>query len=254
MDTLADNPVAIVTGGARGLGAAIELRLAQDGYDIALLDIDLAACADTLAAIRSLGRLATAVRADVADEDSVTAAVAEVNDALGPAMVLINNAGLMRPRVAQKMSLSEWNLVIDVNLRGTFLMSRAVVPAMRNSGWGRIVNISSTAALGLFGGANYASAKAGIQGLTKTLALELGRYGVTVNSVAPGFVVTDLTRKTAEDAGVTIEEMERSMIAEIAVGRVGNPEDIAHAVSFFVAKQSSFVSGQVLYVAGGPKA
>jgi 3-oxoacyl-[acyl-carrier protein] reductase len=244
MDTLADNPVAIVTGGARGLGAAIALRLAQDGYDIALLDIDLAACADTLAAIRSLGRLATAV----------TAAVAEVNDALGPALVLINNAGLMRPRVAQKMSLSEWNLVIDVNLRGTFLMSRAVVPAMRNSGWGRIVNISSTAALGLFGGANYASAKAGIQGLTKTLALELGRYGVTVNSVAPGFVVTDLTRKTAEDAGVTIEEMERSMIAEIAVGRVGNPEDIAHAVSFFVAKQSSFVSGQVLYVAGGPKA
>ena len=254
MDTLADNPVAIVTGGARGLGAAIALRLAQDGYGIALLDIDLAACADTLAAIRSLGRLATAVRADVADEDSVTAAVAEVNDALGPALVLINNAGLMRPRVAQKMSLSEWNLVIDVNLRGTFLMSRAVVPAMRNSGWGRIVNISSTAALGLFGGANYASAKAGIQGLTKTLALELGRYGVTVNSVAPGFVVTDLTRKTAEDAGVTIEEMERSMIAEIAVGRVGNPEDIAHAVSFFVAKQSSFVSGQVLYVAGGPKA
>jgi 3-oxoacyl-[acyl-carrier protein] reductase len=254
MDTLADNPVAIVTGGARGLGAAIALRLAQDGYDIALLDIDLAACADTLAAIRALGRLATAVRADVADEDSVTAAVAEVNDALGPALVLINNAGLMRPRVAQKMSLSEWNLVIDVNLRGTFLMSRAVVPAMRNSGWGRIVNISSTAALGLFGGANYASAKAGIQGLTKTLALELGRYGVTVNSVAPGFVVTDLTRKTAEDAGVTIEEMERSMIAEIAVGRVGNPEDITHAVSFFVAKQSSFVSGQVLYVAGGPKA
>lgn len=126
MDTLADNPVAIVTGGARGLGAAIALRLAQDGYDIALLDIDLAACADTLAAIRSLGRLATAVRADVADEDSVTAAVAEVNDALGPALVLINNAGLMRPRVAQKMSLSEWNLVIDVNLRGTFLMSRAV--------------------------------------------------------------------------------------------------------------------------------
>ena len=254
MDTLADNPVAIVTGGARGLGAAIALRLAQDGHDIALLDIDLAACADTLDAIRSLGRLATAVRADVADEDSVTAAVAEVNDALGPALVLINNAGLMRPRVTQKMSLSEWNLVIDVNLRGTFLMSRAVVPAMRNSGWGRIVNISSTAALGLFGGANYASAKAGIQGLTKTMALELGRYGVTVNSVAPGFVVTDLTRKTAADAGVTIEEMERSMIADIAVGRAGNPEDIAHAVAFFVAKQSSFVSGQVLYVAGGPKA
>lgn len=160
----------------------------------------------------------------------------------------------MRPRVAQKMSLSEWNLMIDVNLRGTFLMSRAVVPAMRNSGLGRIVNISSTAALKLFGGANSASAKAGIQGLIKTLALELGRYGVTVNSVAPGFLVTGLTRKTAENAGVTIEDMERSMIAEIAVGRVGNPEDIAHAISFFVAKQSCFVSGQVLYVAGGPKA
>ena len=245
--------VALVTGGGRGIGAAVALRLAQDGCDVAVLDLDEAACADTVSAVEATGRRALAVGADVADERAVRTAVDRVAAELGTPLVLVNNAGILRDHVLHKMTVDEWDLVQQVHLRGAFLMCRALQPMMREAGWGRIVNLSSTAALGNVGQANYSAAKAGLQGLTRTLALELGRHGITVNSVAPGYTITEMTRSTAERVGVTIEELSKDVVAGIAVGRPGQPEDIAHAVAYFCDERSGFVSGQVLYVAGGPR-
>jgi 3-oxoacyl-[acyl-carrier protein] reductase len=152
------------------------------------------------------------------------------------------------------MSEQDWDTVMGVHLRGSFLMSRAVQKYMVDARWGRIVNLSSTSALGNRGQANYSTAKAGLQGLTKTLAIELGKFGVTVNAIAPGFVVTDMTRATAERIGQEWDAFVAARSAEIPVARAGQPEDIANAVSFFVGEAAGFVSGQILYVAGGPKA
>ncbi len=245
--------IALVTGAARGIGAAIARRLAQDGHDIAVFDLDRAACRDTIEAIERAGRRGIAVTADVSDEDAVRLGVAEVVKALGPPTVLINNAGLLRDRTLAKMAVADWDMVLSVNLRSVFLMSREVLPHMRLARWGRIVNLSSVAALGALGEANYAAAKAGVQGLTKTMAIELGRYGITANAVAPGFVVTDMTREVASRMKVTMEEMTAEMLKTIMVGRAGEPDDIANAVSFFADERSSFVTGQVLYVAGAPR-
>ena len=245
--------IALVTGAARGIGASIALRLAEDGFYIAVLDLDTASGEETVSAVTALGRRAIAVGADVADEAAVKAAVAAVVDGLGPPTILVNNAGILRDRSLAKMTLDEWDSVINVNLRGAFLMCREVQPHMRAAGWGRIVNLSSTAALGNVGEANYAAAKAGIQGLTKTLAIELGRYGITANAVAPGFVETSMTHAVAERIGMPFEDMIRQELLSIAVGRIGQPEDIAHAVSFFVDERSGFITGQVLYVAGSPR-
>ena len=227
--------------------------MAEDGFDIAVLDLDAASCGETVSAINTLGRRAIAVGADVADEAAVKAAVAAVVSGLGPPTILVNNAGILRDRSLAKMTLDEWDSVINVNLRGAFLMCREVLPHMRAAGWGRIVNLSSTAALGNVGEANYAAAKAGIQGLTKTLAIELGRYGITANAVAPGFVETAMTHDVAARIGMPFEDMVNQELRSIAVGRIGQPEDIAHAVAFFVDERSGFVTGQVLYVAGSPR-
>jgi 3-oxoacyl-[acyl-carrier protein] reductase len=195
-----------------------------------------------------------AAAVDVSDEDSVAAAVQQVAEGLGAPVVLVNNAGITRDNLLFKMSTADWDAVMGVHLRGSFLMSRATQQFMTQAGWGRIVNLSSTSALGNRGQANYAAAKAGLQGFTKTLAIELGKFGVTVNAIAPGFIETDMTRATAERIGVAFEDMLRMAAAEIPVARVGQPEDIAAAVSFFCREDAGFVSGQVLYVAGGPKA
>ena len=189
----------------------------------------------------------------MSDETAAAAAVEQVTQALGPPLVLVNNAGVLRDRTLAKLTLEDWDVVLDVNLRGAFLMCRAAHSGMRQAGWGRIVNLSSIAALGVFGEANYAAAKAGVQGLTKALAIELGRHGVTVNAVAPGFVVTDMTRAVAERMNMPFEDMEREMLRDIHVGRSGRPDDIAQAVSFFADARSSFVTGQVLYIAGAPR-
>ena len=211
--------VALVTGAARGIGARIALRLAADGFDIAVLDLDKAACAPTVRSVEALGRRSTAIAADVGDEAQVKAAIARIVTDLGPQTVLINNAGILRDRTLAKMTADDWDLVMSVNLRGAFLMSREVQPHMRAEGWGRIVSLSSTAALGALGEANYAAAKAGIQGFTKSLAIELGRHGITANAVAPGFIETAMTAEVAARVGISFEEINPSYSPEMRLSR-----------------------------------
>jgi 3-oxoacyl-[acyl-carrier protein] reductase len=246
--------VAIVTGAARGIGAATAKRLARDGFAIGVVDLDAAAGAPVVDAIVEAGGKAIAIGADVSDEDKVNAAVAEVTERLGAPTALVNNAGVLRDNLIFKMSVDDWNTVLGVHLRGAFLMTKAVQGHMVEAKWGRIVNLSSTSALGNRGQVNYSAAKAGMQGFTKTLAIELGRFGVTANAVAPGFIVTEMTKITAERMGVNFEDMQKGAATQIPVGRVGQPEDVANTISFLCGEDSSFVSGQVIYVAGGPKA
>lgn len=245
--------VAIVTGAARGIGAAIAKRLADDGLAVAVLDLDAAACADTVAAITAGGGKAIAVGADVSDEASVSAAVEKVVAELGAPTVVVNNAGVLRDNLLFKMSVDDWDTVMAVHLRGAFNVSKAAQKYMVDAGWGRIVNLSSTSALGNRGQANYSAAKAGMQGFTKTLAIELGKFGVTANAIAPGFIETDMTAATAARMGVDFDELKKASAAAIPVARTGKPEDIAHTASFFISEGAGFVSGQVDYVAGGPK-
>ncbi|MBW0091788.1 3-oxoacyl-ACP reductase FabG [Pseudonocardia sp. KRD-184] len=249
-----DQRVAIVTGGARGLGAATALRLARDGMAVGVLDLEESAAKSAIDAIEAEGGRALAVGADVADAAAVEAAVARVEAELGAPTVLVNNAGITRDNLLFKMTEVDWDSVMGVHLRGAFLMSKAVQKHMVAAKWGRIVNLSSTSALGNRGQANYATAKAGLQGFTKTLAIELGKFGVTANCIAPGFIVSDMTRATAERIGEDWETYVSARAAQIPVARAGVPEDIAHTVSFLVSEGAGFVSGQVIYVAGGPKA
>jgi 3-oxoacyl-[acyl-carrier protein] reductase len=252
---MADNTrTAIVTGAARGIGAGVAKRLGKDGFAVAVLDLDEASCKPVVEEIEAAGGRALAVGVDVADEQAVERAVARVAEELGPPTVLVNNAGITRDNLLFKMSVDEWDAVMNVHLRGSFLMSRAAQKHMTEAQWGRIVNLSSVSALGNRGQANYASAKAGLQGFTKTLAIELGKFGVTVNAIAPGFIETDMTAATAERVGVPFEDFKAAAASQIPVGRVGQPEDIGAVVSFFAREDAGFVSGQVVYVAGGPRA
>ncbi|MGW6425206.1 3-oxoacyl-ACP reductase FabG [Nocardia sp. NPDC055053] len=244
---------AVVTGAARGIGAAIALRLAGDGHAVAVVDLDESAGKPIVETIERAGGKAIAVGADVSDELGVRSAVERVADELGPPTILVNNAGVLRDNLLYKMTTDDWDVVMRVHLRGSFLMARAVQAHMTTTRWGRIVNLSSTSALGNRGQANYAAAKAGLQGFTKTLALELGKFGVTANAIAPGFIETEMTAATAARIGMSFEEFKSAAAAEIPVGRTGTPADIAHATSFLVSEGAGFVSGQVLYVAGGPR-
>ena len=245
---------AIVTGAARGIGAAVAKRLAGDGYQVAVLDLDESACKDTVSAIESAGGKALAVGADVSDEKSVAAAVEKVATELGEPTVLINNAGITRDNLLFKMTVEDWDAVMNVHLRGAFLMTRAVQSYMVDAKFGRIVNLSSTSALGNRGQVNYSAAKAGMQGFTKTLAIELGKFGVTANAIAPGFIATEMTAATAERLGLSFDDFKSNIAADIPVGRIGEVDDIAHTASFLASEGAGFVSGQVIYVAGGPKA
>jgi 3-oxoacyl-[acyl-carrier protein] reductase len=246
--------IAIVTGAARGIGAATAQRLAADGLAVAVLDLDEGSARGTAEAIGAAGGRALAVGADVADAAQAQAAVERVAAELGPPTVLVNNAGVTRDNLLFRMSETDWDAVMGVHLKGAFLMTRAVQAHMVAARWGRIVTLSSTSALGNRGQANYAAAKAGVQGFTKTLAIELGKFGITANCVAPGFIVSEMTRATAERIGEDWETYVAARAAQIPVARAGQVEDVANAVSFFAGEATGFVSGQVLYVAGGPRA
>jgi 3-oxoacyl-[acyl-carrier protein] reductase len=244
--------VAIVTGAARGIGAATAKRLATDGMAVGVLDLDAAACAGTVDAIAAAGGHAVAVGADVSQAGQVEAAVGKVAADLGSPVVLVNNAGVIRDNLLFKMTDDDWDAVLGVHLRGAFLMSRATQKFMVEQRFGRIVNLSSSSALGNRGQVNYSAAKAGMQGFTKTLAIELGQFGVTANAVAPGFIATDMTAATAARVGMKFEDFQAAAASQIPVRRVGQPDDVAHVISFLVSEDAGFVSGQVIYVAGGP--
>lgn len=244
--------VAIVTGAARGIGAATAERLAREGRSVAVLDLKESDAQEVVDRITAEGGTALAVGCDVSDPEQVDTAVEAVAERLGPPAILVNNAGVLRDNLLFKMSVEDWDTVMNVHLRGAFLMSKAAQAYMTEQGWGRIVNLSSSSAQGNRGQANYSTAKAGLQGFTKTLSIELGKFGVTCNAVAPGFVETAMTRATAERIGVNFDDMKAFKEAEIPVRRAGQPEDIANTISFLTSEDAGYVSGQVIYVAGGP--
>lgn len=249
-----DGRVAIVTGGSRGIGLGIAKQFAQEGAKVALFDINEEALEAGAKELREMGAEVATFVTNVANSEQVEESVKAVADQFGKIDILVNNAGVIRDNLLFKMTDDDWQTVMDVHLKGSFNCSRAAQKYMVEQNYGRIVNISSTSALGNRGQANYSTAKAGLQGFTKTLAIELGRYGITANAVAPGFIETDMTKATAERIGVDFEDFVKARAAEIPVRRSGKPADIANTVAFFCDEASGFVSGQVIYVAGGPKA
>jgi len=253
MGNLFEGKTAFITGGSRGIGRQIAERFASEGANVAIIDVNEEALQATQAEMSGQGYSIYTKNASVTDKEQIEQAMKEVFEKFGSIDVLVNNAGVIRDNMLFKMTDEDWLTVTDVHLKGAFYATRAAQRYMTQNNYGRIINISSTSALGNRGQANYATAKAGLQGFTKTLAIELGRYGITANAVAPGFIETDMTKATAERIGVPFEELIKASISTIPVGRSGKPEDIANAVAFFADERSSFVSGQVLYVAGGPK-
>ncbi len=244
---------AFITGGSRGIGRRIAERFGEEGANIAIIDLNEEAIAETKQLFEEAGYPIYAKVASVTDRQQVESAMAEVQEQFGSIDILVNNAGVIRDNLLFKMTDEDWQMVMDVHLKGTFYVTRAAQEYMVKNQYGRIINISSTSALGNRGQVNYSAAKAGLQGFTKTLAIELGKYGITANSVAPGFIETDMTKATAERIGISFDQLIEASVSKIPVGRSGKPEDIANAVAFFADEKSSFVSGQVLYVAGGPR-
>ena len=238
---------ALVTGGARGIGAATAARLAAEGADVVVADFDLAAAEATAATIG--GR---AVRCDVTSRQEIEAAVAGAVEQGGRLDILVTCAGILRDNLVHKMTDDDWDSVMDTHVKGTFLAAQAAQKHMVSAGSGSIVVISSTSALGNRGQANYSAAKAGIQGLSKTLSIELGRFGVRVNCVAPGFIATAMTEETAARMGLSFDEFQELVASQTALQRVGQPDDVAGVIAFLCSADAAYVSGQVIYVRGGP--
>jgi 3-oxoacyl-[acyl-carrier protein] reductase len=245
--------VAFVTGAGRGIGAATALRLAADGAAIAVVDRAEDDTVDTVAAIRAAGGTAVGLDCDVSVAEQVDTAVNAAVDHLGGLDILVNNAGITRDNLLFKMTEDDWDAVLGVHLRGAFLCSKAAQAHMTTKRWGKIVNLSSTSALGNRGQANYSAAKAGIQGFTRTLAIELGPFNINVNAIAPGFVASAMTDATAERMGVTVDQFRDTVAAATPLRRIGVPDDIAHVVAFLVSDDASYITGQTIYVDGGPR-
>jgi len=245
--------VAFLTGAGRGIGAATAAKLAAEGAAVAVTDMDIGPAEETAAAIRSAGARALAIAVDVTRRDQVDAACEQAASEFGHLDILVALAGITRDNLVFKMTDDDWDGVIDTHLKGSFIAARAAQKFMVEQRYGKMVFISSTSALGNRGQANYSTAKAGLQGLTRTLAIELGRYNVNVNAVAPGFIETRMTQQTAERMGVDWEEFKKNAAANTPVRRTGTPVDVANVIAFLVSDESSFVSGQVIYVAGGPR-
>ena len=248
-----DDRVAFVTGAGRGIGAATALRLAEDGARVILADIDPEGCKQAAAAVEKAGSQALAVSCNVADREAVETAVQQGVERFGRLDILVNNAGVLRDNLLFKMSDDDWDTVMNVHLKGAFLCSRAAQKYMVEQKYGRIISLSSVSALGNRGQANYSTAKAGLQGFTRTLATELGPFGITANAVAPGFIDTEMTRATARRQGHDPQQVIEMASKSIPVRRVGQPRDVANVICFLASEESSYVTGQIIYVAGGPR-
>ena len=239
--------VALVTGGGRGIGAATAARLAAEGARVVVSDLDVGPAEEVAGPIGGL-----AIACDVTDRSSVESMVARTLSELGRLDILVCCAGVIRDNLLFKMTDDDWDIVIDTHLKGTFLCARAAQKPMVEQKYGKMVFLSSTSALGNRGQTNYSTAKAGLQGMARTLAIELGPFNVNVNTVAPGFVETRMTRATAERMGVDFEAFKVGAASQTPLRRIGQPEDIASVIAFLCSDESSFVSGQTLYVRGGP--
>ncbi|MEW9668085.1 3-oxoacyl-ACP reductase FabG [Ammoniphilus sp. 3BR4] len=248
-----EGKVAIVTGAGKGIGAATAKRLAADGAKVAIVDVTEEFGLETVQAIQAAGGEAIAVGCDVSKAEQVAAAADKVFSHFGSIDILVNVAGVTRDSLVFKMSEEDWDLVLDVHLKGTFLFSKAVTKYMVEQRYGKIVNTSSLGAVGKRGQANYAAAKAGIQALTRTLAIEFGGFNINVNAVAPGFIDTDMTRKTAERQGLNFDEIVKGASQKIPMKRVGQPEDVANVVAFLVSDEASYVAGEIIAVGGGDR-
>jgi 3-oxoacyl-[acyl-carrier protein] reductase len=249
-----DRRVAVITGAARGIGFGIARRFASEGASIAVLDLDESAAQEAADRLELTdGAQAIGVGCDVVDSAAAEAAVQRVVDELGGIHILVNNAGITRDNLLFKMTEDDWDLVMGVHLKGVFNMTKSAQSRFVEQKYGKILNLSSVSALGNRGQANYSAAKMGIQGLTRTLGIELGPFGITANAIAPGFIVTEMTDATARRLKMEPEELQRLNAEATPVRRVGQPEDIAAAAAFLCSDDASFVTGQTLYVDGGRK-
>jgi 3-oxoacyl-[acyl-carrier protein] reductase len=247
-----DGRVAIITGAARGIGAGTAKRFADEGAAVAVLDINEEQAAETAAGLGD-ARKALGIGCNVTDAASVEAAVGRVLDELGGLHILVNNAGITRDNLLFKLTEEDWDAVMGVHLKGAFLMSKAAQKTFVDQKHGKILNLSSISANGNRGQANYSAAKAGVQGFTRTLALELGPFGVNVNAIAPGFIATEMTDDTARRLKMDVDEFRKLNAEANPVRRVGFPEDIAAAAAFLCSDEASYITGQTLYVDGGAK-
>ena len=247
-----EGKVAVITGSGRGIGAATAARLAREGAAVVISDMDAKATAETADRIAGEHGKAKGIPADVTDRESVENLVKGTVDAFGRLDVLVCCAGIIRDNLIYKMTDEDWDGVIDTHLKGTFYAAREAQKVMVPQKYGRMVFMSSTSALGNRGQTNYSTAKAGLQGMARTLAIELGRYNITVNAIAPGFIETAMTKQTADRMGMDFDQFKQGAASQIPVQRIGQPEDIAAAVAYLASEEAGFVSGQTLYVRGGP--
>ncbi|GAB6876863.1 SDR family NAD(P)-dependent oxidoreductase [Thermaerobacter litoralis] len=244
--------VALVTGGGRGIGAATALRFAREGAAVVVSDVDEGPAEEVASQIRQEGGKALGVACDVRDRGQVEAMVQKAVETFGRLDFLVTCAGIIRDNLIHKMTDDDWDGVIDTHLKGTFLCAQAAQRVMVPQRYGKMVFLSSTSALGNRGQTNYSAAKAGIQGMARTLAIELGPFNINVNAVAPGFIETRMTRAVAERTGVDFEELKKAAAERTPLRRVGQPEDVAGVIAFLCSEDASYVSGQVIYVRGGP--
>ncbi|MGY0389687.1 SDR family NAD(P)-dependent oxidoreductase [Nocardioides sp. WG-D5] len=247
-----DGRVAVITGAARGIGFGVATRFAEEGASVAIIDLHEAAAAEAAAKLPlAEGAKSVGIGANVAKAEDAEAAIARVVEELGGLHILMNNAGITRDNLLFKMTEDDWDLVMNVHLKGHFLMSKAAQAVFVKQKYGKIINVSSTSALGNRGQANYSAAKMGVQGFTRTLAIELGPYGVNVNAIAPGFIATEMTDQTAARLGLDVDEFRKLSAEANPVKRVGEPGDIAAAAAFLASDEASYITGQTLYVDGG---
>jgi 3-oxoacyl-[acyl-carrier protein] reductase len=247
-----EGKVAVITGSGRGIGAACAARLASEGAAVVVSDMDPKTTQETASKIAGDGGKAKGIACNVTDRASVENLVKGAVDAFGRLDILVCCAGIIRDNLIYKMTDEDWDGVIDTHLKGTFYAAREAQKVMVPQKYGRMTFLSSTSALGNRGQTNYSTAKAGLQGMARTLAIELGRYNITVNAVAPGFIETAMTKQTAERMGMDFEQYKQGAASQIPVQRIGQPEDIAAAVAYLTSEEAGFVSGQTLYVRGGP--